>query len=122
MVSGRAVGAQPEFPERRRRLEEDYKKAAAVRLRSGANEWYVGTPPAERLNESRYQEFYRALVAKGMRPEMARLTLARKTATIVLILWKKGVCFDVGPSDTTNSLSVFDNKLIRVFKADRRKR
>ena len=35
-----------------------------------------------------------ALVAKGMRPEMARLTLARKIATIVLIVWKKGVCFD----------------------------
>src|SRR5262249_9350466 len=39
-------------------------------------------------------QFYAALVAKGMRPEMARLTLARKIATIVLIVWKKGVCFD----------------------------
>ena len=39
-------------------------------------------------------EFYAALVAKGMRPEMARLTLARKIATIVLIVWKRGVCFD----------------------------
>jgi hypothetical protein len=29
-----------------------------------------------------------------IRPEMARLTLARKIATIVLIVWKKGVCFD----------------------------
>jgi transposase len=41
-----------------------------------------------------FQEFYTALVAKGMRPEMARLTLARKIATIVLIVWKKGACFD----------------------------
>jgi transposase len=41
-----------------------------------------------------FQEFYAALVAKGMRPEMARLTVARKIATIVLIVWKKGVCFD----------------------------
>jgi hypothetical protein len=32
--------------------------------------------------------------AEGMRPEMARLTLARKIATIVLIVWKRGVCFD----------------------------
>jgi hypothetical protein len=31
---------------------------------------------------------------KGMRPEMARLTLARKIATIVLIVWKRGVNFD----------------------------
>jgi transposase len=41
-----------------------------------------------------FLEFYTALVAKGMRPEMARLTLARKIATITLIVWKKGVCFD----------------------------
>ena len=41
-----------------------------------------------------FQEFYAALLTKGMRPEMARLTLARKIATIVLIVWKKGVCFD----------------------------
>jgi transposase len=41
-----------------------------------------------------FQEFYTALVAKGIRSEMARLTLARKIATIVLIVWKRGVCFD----------------------------
>jgi transposase len=41
-----------------------------------------------------FQVFYEGLLAKGMRPEMARLTLARKIATIVLIVWKKGVCFD----------------------------
>ena len=41
-----------------------------------------------------FQEFYAALLGKGMRPEMARLTLARKIATIVLIVWKRGVCFD----------------------------
>jgi transposase len=41
-----------------------------------------------------FREFYEALLAKGMRPEMARLTLARKIATIVLIVWKRGVSFD----------------------------
>ncbi len=41
-----------------------------------------------------FEEFYADLVAKGTRPEMARLTLARKIATIVLIVWKKGVCFN----------------------------
>src|SRR6202790_4125772 len=41
-----------------------------------------------------FQEFYAALVAKGIRPEMARLTLARKIAAIILIVWKKGVSFD----------------------------
>ena len=41
-----------------------------------------------------FQEFYSALLTKGIRPEMARLTLARKIATIVLIVWKRGGCFD----------------------------
>ena len=41
-----------------------------------------------------FREFYEALVAKGMRPEMARLTLARKIATISWMVWKKGVAFD----------------------------
>ena len=39
-------------------------------------------------------DFYGALVEKGMRPTLARLTLARKIATITLTLWKKGVQFD----------------------------
>jgi len=39
-------------------------------------------------------DFYVALLEKGMRPSMARLTLARKMATITLTIWKKGVDFD----------------------------
>ena len=41
-----------------------------------------------------FQDFYAALLAKGMKPPMARLTLARKIAAITLIVWKKGVRFD----------------------------
>jgi len=40
------------------------------------------------------QEFYAALLARGMKPSMARLTLARKIAAITLLVWKKGVHFD----------------------------
>ena len=40
------------------------------------------------------QDFYEGLLAKGMKPDMARLTLARKIAAITLTLWKKGECFD----------------------------
>jgi transposase len=40
------------------------------------------------------QDFYVARVAKGMRPTMARLTLARKIAAISLTIWKKGVSFE----------------------------
>ena len=41
-----------------------------------------------------FYDFYAALLAKGMRPEMARLTLARKIAAITLTLWKRGENFD----------------------------
>jgi transposase len=41
-----------------------------------------------------FRDFYEALVAKGMRTEMARLTLARKIAVITLAVWKKGVAFE----------------------------
>lgn len=40
------------------------------------------------------RDFYLALLAKGMRPSMARLTLARKIAAITLTIWKKGADFD----------------------------
>jgi transposase len=41
-----------------------------------------------------FRDFYAALLAKGMKPEMARLTLARKIAAIALTLWKEGGRFD----------------------------
>jgi len=40
------------------------------------------------------QNFYEARIANGMKPPMARLTLARKIAAITLLVWKKGVRFD----------------------------
>jgi len=40
------------------------------------------------------QDFYAALMTRGMKPSMARLTLARKIAAITLLVWKKGVRFD----------------------------
>ena len=40
------------------------------------------------------RDFYVALLEKGMKPEMARLTLARKIAAIALTLWKKEEGFD----------------------------
>ncbi|MGB2670143.1 MAG: transposase [Candidatus Acidiferrum sp.] len=41
-----------------------------------------------------FQDFYVSLVAKGLKPPLARLTLARKIAAITLLVWKKGVRFD----------------------------
>ena len=45
-------------------------------------------------SERGFGEFYNNLLKKGMRPEMARLTLARKIAAITLHVWKKGEPFD----------------------------
>src|SRR6266478_3033680 len=44
--------------------------------------------------EGAFHDFYQGLLTKGMKPAMARLTLARKIAAITLILWKKGAHFD----------------------------
>lgn len=40
------------------------------------------------------REFYENLLRKGMKAELARLTLARKLAAITLHVWKKGERFD----------------------------
>src|SRR5207248_34234 len=41
-----------------------------------------------------FQDFYQRSLAKGIKPTMVRLTLARKLAAITLTLWKKGENFD----------------------------
>jgi transposase len=55
---------------------------------------FKSAAPVAAAKAGPFKEFYDALVAKGIRPEMARLTLARKMAAITLIVWKKGVRFD----------------------------
>jgi hypothetical protein len=40
------------------------------------------------------QEFYAGLIARGLRPELARVTLTRKLAALTLRLWKKGERYD----------------------------
>jgi hypothetical protein len=45
-------------------------------------------------NSGPFKNFYEACVARGTKPHLARLTLARKIAAITLLVWKKGVCFD----------------------------
>jgi transposase len=47
--------------------------------------------------------FFEAMLARGVAPEMARLTLARKIAAYTLRLWKKGETFD--PAKLTMSTS-----------------
>jgi transposase len=55
---------------------------------------FKGAATRASCGESPLRDFYVALLAKGMKPEMARLTLARKIAAIAWTLWKKEERFD----------------------------
>lgn len=95
----------------------------AVRTRSSADHHFVGgdvrrtgktttrglTPDHNRtlkhvfksaaLTAARSEPFkscYAELLARGLRPELARVTVARKIAAITLAVWKKGETFDAG--------------------------
>ena len=57
-------------------------------------EIFKGAATRASCGVSPLRDFYLALLAKGMKPEMARLTLARKIAAIALTLWKKEERFD----------------------------
>jgi transposase len=41
-----------------------------------------------------FRSCYAELLARGLRPELARVTIARKIAAITLAVWKKGEAFD----------------------------
>jgi transposase len=78
---------------------ERSKKPAAVR---GLNKDYnhdlkdIFKGAASRVSSSRgpLRDFYDNLLNNGRKPTMARLTLARKIAAIILIEWKKEIRFD----------------------------
>jgi transposase len=55
---------------------------------------FKGAATMARTRPGPFQDFYQAALAKGIKPTMARLTLARKIAAITLTLWKKGESFD----------------------------
>lgn len=60
-----------------RRLKKVFKTAAQTGSRKGP-----------------FKPYYERLVARGLNPELAQVTLARKIAAVTLTLWKKGGSFD----------------------------
>ena len=64
---------------------------------------FKGAATAAASQPGPLQEFYAALVARGTREEMARLTLTRKLAAITLRLWKRGEQYD--PEKLTRQVS-----------------
>jgi transposase len=55
---------------------------------------FKGAANAAAAKAGPLKEFYDRCVAGGVREEMAKLTLARKLASVVLRLWKKGELWD----------------------------
>jgi transposase len=85
----RYVGGQlqrSKKPQQLRGLNQNHNHEMKEIFKSAATRASCGTGP--------FHDFYAALLAKGMKPEMARLTLARKIAAITLTLWKKEERFD----------------------------
>jgi transposase len=55
---------------------------------------FKGAATAASIHDGPLRQFYDRRLAKGIKPELARVTLARKIAAMALILWKKGESFD----------------------------
>jgi len=55
---------------------------------------FKGAANAAAATEGPFKDFYLRCVGRGVREEMAKLTLARKIASVVLRLWKKGELWD----------------------------
>lgn len=53
-----------------------------------------GAATAATARAGAFRDFYRALLARGMREELARVTLTRKLAALTLRLWKTGERYD----------------------------
>jgi transposase len=57
-------------------------------------EVFKGAATAATTRPGPLQDLYSAMIEGGMRPELARLTLARKIAALSLRLWKTGERYD----------------------------
>ncbi|HEY0171596.1 MAG TPA: IS110 family transposase [Pyrinomonadaceae bacterium] len=76
------------------------KKAAATRgLTRSHNRTlkYVFKSAAQAASRCEpFKSWYAGLLERGLRPELARVTMARKIAAVTLAMWKSGGCFDAG--------------------------
>jgi transposase len=55
---------------------------------------FKGAATAATARPGALQDFYRGMLTRGMREELARVTLARKLAALTLRLWKRGERYD----------------------------
>jgi transposase len=64
------------------------------------------------MNYDPFAQFYAERIASGIRPELARLTLARKIAAITLAVWKQEETFD--PNRLLEKASMKKQKLMTL--------
>jgi len=76
------------------------KKAAATRVLTRSHNRtlkHVFKSAAQAASRCEpFKSWYAGLLAKGLRPELARVTAARKIAAVTLAMWKSGGSFDAG--------------------------
>ena len=93
-TSTSALGDEPTYDEQ---VREDIEAGDSSQVTDpcvGLKGLFKATATMASMRPGPFREFYLGLLAKGMKPAMARLTLALKIAAITLILWKKGESFD----------------------------
>jgi transposase len=83
IIEGRIVRKQRQNT---RGLTRDYNRILKMVFKGAAK---------EAIRKDPMKTLYRMKVAKGIRPEMAVLSIARRLAAITLVLWKRGEKFDV---------------------------
>jgi transposase len=104
--SGLAVETRDsaEYRVRDGQLERTRKQLQVRGLNSNRNphlkQLFKGTAISASTQPGPLGEFYGALLKKGIKVPMARLTLARKIAAIVLAIWKQGERFDATKLNT----------------------
>ncbi len=86
VVGGRVQRRRKQVVETRG-LNEDYNRRLKNVFKSAA---------AHSCGCGVYKAYFEGLLKAGMRPEMARLSVARKLAALVLAVWKSGESFDEG--------------------------
>ena len=55
---------------------------------------FKGAAASATAKDGPLRDLFETSVARGVRPELAKVTLARKIASVTLTLWKKGVLWD----------------------------
>jgi transposase len=59
-----------------------------------AKDVFKGAATAAATRPGPLQDYYQGMLTRGMRPELARVTLTRKLAALALRLWKTGEVYD----------------------------